>query len=71
LFTFDTNGSPTDTVLHVRNSSCGGAELACDDDGGSGLASLLSVNLTAGQTVVVFVDSFSTGGEYTLNVSGP
>jgi hypothetical protein len=70
-FTFDTIGSATDTVLHVHDGSCVGLELACDDDAGGNLTSLLSVGLTQGQAVVVFVDSFSSGGPYVLHVAGP
>ncbi|HZO16803.1 MAG TPA: hypothetical protein VFB62_26180, partial [Polyangiaceae bacterium] len=71
-YTIDTAGSPYDTVLYVRDVNCGGMELACDDDGGPGVTSQLQVTLVAGQTVVIFVDSFgSTGGSYTLNIAGP
>jgi putative metal-binding protein len=71
LYTFDTDGSGFDTVLHVRAGSCAGSELACDDDGGPGLTSVVNVFLTQGDTVVVFADSYATGGAYTLHVSGP
>jgi len=70
-YTFDTIGSPYDTVLHVRDGTCGGLELACDDDAGGNLTSLLSVTLAQGQQVVVFVDSFFGSGPYSFHVSGP
>lgn len=73
-YTFDTFGSVYDTVLYVRDGGCGGSELACNDDETITftLQSQLSVVLTMGQTVTVFVDGFGGDfGNYTLNVSGP
>ncbi len=55
---FSTNGSAYDTVLVVLDG-CGGAELACDDDSGEGTRSQLSVDLLAGQTVILGVDGSS------------
>ncbi|HWB76893.1 MAG TPA: hypothetical protein VG755_18125 [Nannocystaceae bacterium] len=57
-YQFDTIGSDYDTVLTVRDSSCGGVELACDDDLGGNLSSLVTLDLAAGQTVIVGVDGF-------------
>jgi hypothetical protein len=69
-YVFDTFGSPqVDTVLYARNGSCGGAEIQCSDNVGPGLESQLILDLVQGQTVVVFVDSWFTGGPYTLNVA--
>src|SRR5262249_54016419 len=34
-YTMDTFGSGFDTVLYVRNATCSGTELACNDDSGS------------------------------------
>ena len=55
-----------DTVLYVRDASCTGAQLACNDDacgGPAGLASRVTVALTAGQGIVIIVDElFPTGG---------
>jgi hypothetical protein len=72
-YTFNTNTSSYDTVLYVIDGdSCTGTNhLGCDDDGGDGTQSLLSVNLTAGQTVLVVVDGYGTSsvGNYVLNVS--
>ncbi|MCA9526871.1 MAG: hypothetical protein KC549_11325, partial [Myxococcales bacterium] len=61
-----------DTVLYVR-SFCGlpQTELACNDDAGS-LASAVTVELEAGETVYIFVDGFAFfdawRGPYTLVV---
>ena len=62
------SGSPTDTILYVRDGTCSGAELACDDDGAQP-ASLLEVSLSAGQEVTIFVDSFEpAGGDFVLSI---
>jgi hypothetical protein len=60
-----------DTVLSVYDV-CAGVELACDDDSGPGLDSLIaSVGLTAGTPYVIRVASFSTTttGSFSLNVA--
>jgi len=65
----DTIGSSFDTVLSVRDGGCGGAELACDDDAGGNLASLVELGLTAGQTIVITVEGFDgDAGDYQLSV---
>lgn len=71
-FTIDTFGSSYDTTLYVRDATCGGAELACNDDTG-GLQSSVQVTLAAGQTIRVFVDGAASTdfGAFTLNISGP
>ncbi len=59
-----------DTVLYVR-SDCDDpdSEIACDDDGGEGNSSRLELELRAGQTVFIIIDSFgAAGGEWTLSV---
>lgn len=74
-YVFDTEdtaraGGLFDTVLSVR-ASCTGAELGCNDDGGTGYLSTLTLTgLTAGQTVVIVIDSYGVwdGGSYTLNI---
>lgn len=70
-YTFDTNGTGHDTVLHITDGAvCGGPELDCDDDGGLGLQSEITLNLTMGQQVVVMVDGYSgADGPFTLNVN--
>lgn len=66
-YQFDTIGSSYDTVLTVRDSGCGGVELGCDDDLGGNLSSLVTLDLAAGQTVVVTVDGFDGDvGDYLL-----
>jgi hypothetical protein len=68
----DTEGSgQPDTVLSVLDS-CGGAELACDDDGGSDTLSSLTFTATAGEAYVIRVASWGTeppGGHFQLNIS--
>jgi hypothetical protein len=54
-YTFDTQGSPLDTVLYVLDGECAGAELGCNDDG-DGSQSAVGVDLVDGQTVTVVVD---------------
>jgi hypothetical protein len=60
-YTFDTQGSPLDTVLYVLDGECMGTELACNDDG-DGSQSALGVDLAAGQTVTVVVDGNDDDG---------
>ncbi|WP_437736311.1 MXAN_6577-like cysteine-rich protein [Sorangium sp. So ce1335] len=74
LYTFDTVGSTFDTIVDVRDGSCAGASLRCNDDAdpaGDSDHSRVSVVLSADQTVVVSVDSESgsESGEFTLNVT--
>ena len=69
-FRFDTGGSSVDTVLYVRDGVCTGPELGCNDDGGTGKASLLELALEQGQRVVVVVDGWSSqGGDFRLQIS--
>lgn len=63
--------SAGDTVLFVRNGTCMGSELACNDDNGTSLDSTVNVALAQNQTVVIVVDSFAGGAPYTLSVAGP
>lgn len=68
-WTFDTYGSDFDTVLYAL-TSCGGEELACNDDGPEGFQSELTLELTAGQTIVLVVDGFDTdAGNFVLNAT--
>ncbi|WP_437976335.1 MXAN_6577-like cysteine-rich protein [Sorangium sp. So ce295] len=71
-YTFDTNGSTFDTVLHVHDGSCTGALLGCSNDAESlSSQSQVSTPLAQGQTAYVVVDGASgKHGAYTLNVSG-
>jgi hypothetical protein len=67
-YLIDTRGSNVDTVLYVRNATCEGAELACNDDF-EGTSSQVIVELTAAQPIVVVVDSLNDGGDFTLNIA--
>jgi hypothetical protein len=60
-YTFDTHGSSLNTVLYVLDGECDGSELACNDNG-DGAQSALAVELAAGQSVTIVVDSISPGG---------
>lgn len=67
-YVFDTAGSGYDTTLAVLDGACG-AELACDDDGGEGTLSQVTVELAAGQPVTVVVGGFrGRSGAFSLNV---
>src|SRR5688572_28945940 len=69
-FTFDTQGSSIDTVLHVPDGNCMGAELQCNDDGiVNTTQSMLSIPMVQDQEVTVVVDAFGlTGGNVSLTV---
>ncbi|MFO7565660.1 MAG: hypothetical protein R6X02_23660 [Enhygromyxa sp.] len=72
LYIFDTFGSNYDTVLYLREASCGGDQIACNDQGGIGNQSRVEAVLEAGETVYVVVDNYSAfneGGDYTLNIN--
>jgi hypothetical protein len=71
-----TLGSVADTVVYVRTGTCTGTELGCNDDAfdshnnAKGLYSDLTVNVTAGTTYFVFVDSWAAGeGPFVLNAT--
>ena len=69
-YTFDTNGSGYDTVLSVSDSCDPEDEIVCDDDGGTGYQSSLSVALDAGETVVVAVSGYDGAtGSWVLNIT--
>jgi Cys-rich repeat protein len=75
MYTFTTDGSPADTVLYLREACAdAAAELGCNDDvGGGPLTSLVTVALTAGQTVFAYVDHFAPDVDpaVTLNIIAP
>lgn len=60
-YTIDTFGSSFESVVHVRDGVCGGAELACGEQGSL-------VPLTAGQQVTIYVDSTAQGGAYEVHI---
>jgi hypothetical protein len=70
LWAIDTEGASFDTVVYVR-ATCGDVdtELACDDDGGTGTASAVRVDLNAGDTVFIFVDGYAENGAWSLNIT--
>lgn len=69
--TVSTDGSPFDTVLYIREATCSATDLACDDDGGVGLQSLMELtNVPAGLYYLIVDGFFSNSGAYTLSVSG-
>lgn len=65
-----TAGSFFDTILYVRNGTCSGTQLACNDDSNGTLQSRVVVTLAAGQSVVVVVDGFGTAsGSFDLAIA--
>jgi hypothetical protein len=70
--TLDTEGSSvSDTQIELWSGTCTTA-LGCDDDGGTSLLSLLTVNNLAAGTYAISVAAYSTSsnGPFTLNVHG-
>jgi hypothetical protein len=69
-FTFSTNDSLYDTVLSLRSgATCAGAELVCDDDGGTGLDSRVDATLMAGDPIIIAVEGFSGDtGDFVLHI---
>ena len=68
-YRFDTFGSLYDTVLFALDMTCGGNELACNNDT-NGQQSQIDVAMTAGQTIAVIVDGFlGDTGDFTLNIT--
>jgi hypothetical protein len=70
-FTFTTAGSTLDSVLQVSDSATGSV-LGCNDDAAADTyQSSVTVNLTAGQSVLIVVDgSRSRCGSFKLNIHG-
>ena len=67
-----TSASFSDSVLYVREGSCDAgvsSEIACNDDGGEGLLSLLTFDAEANTPYYVFVDGYSTDNVGTASVS--
>ena len=61
-YTISTHGSPSDTVLEVREG-CEGASLGCNDDSSMGLTSELRLSLDAGTELAIIADSYSAYDE--------
>jgi len=69
MYRISTNGSDYDTLLYVRDGSCSGPELDCDDDGGDGFQSEIVLDLDADQTITIVVDGYSSNqGAYILDI---
>ncbi len=71
-FTIDTEGSSYDTVLTAFTGGCGSSlsEVDCDDDGGDGLTSLLSLSVTPGTTYRFLAGGYNSGvGTLVVNAS--
>ncbi|HSK03046.1 MAG TPA: hypothetical protein VK932_17465, partial [Kofleriaceae bacterium] len=69
-YVFSTSGSSFDTILHLRlyNTTI---SLGCNDDSNGTLQSTVSVNLSAGQTVLAIIDGYGgSQGTYRLNING-
>jgi len=68
--TLSTDGSAFDTVLMVSDVACS-TQIACDDDGGNSVQSLLTLQNVAAGNYGVIVDGFSSSnGSFTLNTKG-
>ncbi len=72
--TIDTEGSvlttSNDTVLSIYSTSCGGAEVACDDDDGSGLLSTVTFPVLTGEVYYIRVAGFSGNtGDVNINIA--
>ena len=67
----DLSNSGFDTILSLRDSTCG-TSIACDDDGGDpGTQSKLTVTNVAAGNYAVVIDGYSgADGTYTMNVTG-
>ncbi len=70
FYRIDTIGSEFDTVLSVREASCSGAELACDDDRPGSLQSELLIQLEDDESYIIVVDGFGrSSGAFALNIT--
>lgn len=67
-FVIDTLDSSFDTVLYLRDGSCGFSELACNDDAMGGVQSRIVAALTMGTEITVVVDGFGLGATGSLAV---
>jgi hypothetical protein len=71
--TSDSTGSGMlyEHVLEVRDATCSGAALGCDDSGAFGGISTIVLTMSAGQVVVIVIDAYDVAGAgyYTLNIT--
>jgi hypothetical protein len=65
-----TDGSSFDTLLLIYHG-CEGTEIACNDDGGEGLRSRLTLTAEAGDVYFLVVDGYSSfsSGAFILNIN--
>lgn len=72
-YLIDSFGTSFDTVLYARDGSCGGAQIACNDDTTGGLSGNSRITVTVGamQTIAIVADTYSatTTGTYVLNIT--
>lgn len=69
IFTISTDGSSYDTYLHIRwlGACPGTTQYACDDDGGIGTSSSITMRFYSFETYYIIVDGFSSNsGAYNL-----
>ncbi len=67
-----TAGSSFDTALYIRDGSCHGAQLGCNDDAVNDdvLTSELNLSLAAGQAIAIFVDGYNgDAGSFNLSIT--
>jgi hypothetical protein len=63
-------GTDYDSVVYLRQGSCSGPEVDCDDDSSCGLSSQLFPNVTAGTTYFIVVDGYGGDfGNFTMTVT--
>jgi len=68
-YTFDTVGSSFDNVLYIKDATCTGTNLVCNN--GTGNSSTVTQTVTAGQRVVVVIDGYlsTSYGPFVLNIA--
>ena len=69
--TFDFSGSDYDTrvAAYTDDGGCPGSLIACDDDSGTGLDSLMTFDAVEGAVYIIRVGGFSGSGVGTVDVS--
>jgi hypothetical protein len=55
-YSINTTGSTFDTVLYLRDGTCSGTELACNDNANGGAQSEILYQFTENQRVAIYVD---------------
>jgi YVTN family beta-propeller protein len=83
IFTCSPSGTNFDTIVYVRQATCGGTQIACNDDtAGCGTgdgaanagqhASRVTPTVTAGQTYFIVVDGWNgRSGNFQLTITPP